>query len=246
MTNNTRPLILVGARSNFGDIISIAGKLGITIHGILDKYFYGNTAEFSGIPVIGNEDWLLDRDNQLAQTWKQDYDFFVSSWWTGSQHLNDIGLNNEQVRIDRINLVEQAEVNVISLISPEVQMLPGTNLKFGKGIMVMSFVGLNDNITIGDYSIVEWAAALSHATHLGRNVLVGVRALLSSVTVEDNVRIGPGANIIGGMTNEKSSLIIGSGSTVWTGASVFKDIPPDSMVTAPMGKVLSKQRTLND
>jgi hypothetical protein len=87
---NKKNLILVGVRQNLIDIKQIAKRNNYKIIGILDKYYYGNTAQASDIPIIGSEEWLLDDTNAQAQQWKKQCSFFMSSWWDGRQHTHRI------------------------------------------------------------------------------------------------------------------------------------------------------------
>lgn len=243
---NKRPVIFVGVRGDFSLPVHITNQLGIKVLGILDKHYYGNTESVFDIPIIGNEEWLLDPNNKQAQQWREECDFFVTSFYYGSQHLNDTGLNNEDLRIQRIDLVDQANVNVINLIDPSTIFMPGRNIKIGRGVLIANFVGLSANITIGDYCIIDPFCSIMHDTTMGRNVLVGGRVTTSHCVLEDNVRLGVRSTVIGGISNKSPPLRIGCGSTVWTATSVMRDVPPDHIVVPPMPRVLPKQRLVEN
>ena len=224
----------------------IAGLHNIPIKGIVDKYYYGNTESIQGIPIIGSEDWLLYPSNELAQSWHKECDFIVTSFWSGSQHLNDIGLNNEQVRIDRCNLADRSGVNLINLIDTNVFTTPGNNLKIGRGNLICALAGLNRrDVVIGDHCEIDAAVSFGHNTYIGRNVIIGAQTVLGNVRVEDNSRIGVHCTLVSGGPNNGTPLTVGQGSTVWMGTVVFKDVPPDSMVVPPMPRILPKQRVLD-
>lgn len=242
----TRPLIYVGVRGDFSMFNHIASLNNIRVLGVLDKYYYGNTDIVDGIPVIGSEDWLLDPANEQANRWREDCDFIVTSFWSGSQHLNDTGLNNEQLRIERCDLVDQAGVNVINLIDPDIYTTPGNNLKLGRGSLICCLAGLNrKDIVIGDHCEIDAVVSIGHNTTIGRNVIIGAQTVIGKAIIEDNVRIGVHCTVVSGGPNNGSPLTIGTGSSIWMGTTVFKDVPRDSMVVPSMPRIVSKQRVLN-
>lgn len=235
-----RPVIFVGVRGDFSMPIHVTNVLEIPVAGILDKYYYGNTESVSGIPIIGSEDQLLDPNNEQAKYWRDNCDFIVTSYWIGSQHLNDVGLDNEQVRKDRVDLVDKAGVNIINLIDPSCFFTPGYNIKMGKGILIASFAGFRSNITIGDHCVIDCFSSIGHDVHIGRNVLIGTRAVVSSAIIENDSKLGIRSTVVGGIDNTGTPRRVGAGSTVWMGVTLMKDLPPDSIAVPPMHRVLSK------
>ena len=241
----TRPLIFVGARGDFSLFSYVAEALGHNVIGILDQYYHGNTNSIQDIPIIGSELQLLDADDKEGEYWRQDCNFIVTSSWNGSQHLNDIGLNNEMVRRQRCDLVDRVGVNVINLIDPDTAYTPGKNLKLGRGILMSHHSGFASNVTIGDHCYFDSLIAFGHDTTIGRNVSFGTHCTTSNCVIEDNVRIGVHCNIVGGQDNRGLPLRVGTGSTLWNGVSLYRDVPPDSIVAPPMPKILAKQRNIN-
>jgi acetyltransferase-like isoleucine patch superfamily enzyme len=239
---NKRPVIFVGVRGDFSFPMHLTNTLGIPVAGILDKYYYGNTKSVFDIPIIGSEDQLLDPTDPQAKDWRENYDFFVTSYWTGSQHLNDVGLDNEQIRKDRIALVERAGVNLINLIDPSCLYTPGHNIKMGRGILIANLVGFRSNITIGDFCSIDSFTTLGHDVQLAKNVSVGSRCILSSAIIDENARLGVRSTVVGGIDNKGKPLHVGAGSTVWMGVTLMKNLPPDSIAVPPMHRILSKHQ----
>ena len=98
--------------------IAVLAELNdIEVLGIIDHHYYGNTDTIGGIPVIGDERWLLDSDNQQAQQWLNECDFFPANWSTGSQQLYN-GANLDLLRLQRIDILDQSKARVINLIHP--------------------------------------------------------------------------------------------------------------------------------
>ena len=77
----SKPLILVGSRQKLTRVAHVAELNGIEILGILDHHYYGQLDNICGIPLIGDERWLLDSDHSVAAEWRQNCDFFVANWW---------------------------------------------------------------------------------------------------------------------------------------------------------------------
>lgn len=243
-----RELVLVGCRGNFVNILQVTYALGIKIHGILDKYYpVGHTVD--DIPVIGSEDILLESTAE-AEDFKKRYDFFPGSFWAGEQNLQQHGLDNGQVRLDRLKLLDESGVNVINLISPSVLRFPsykpGYKLNIGRGVYIGEWVGVAHHVNIGDYCYIDNLSAIHSHVTLGRNVLVGIRSTLAHADIGNNVRVGLNCTVAGGLGNNRTGLTIGAGSTIWNGSNVMKDVPEDSMYVPPMGKVIGKQKTIQD
>ena len=112
----SRPLIFVGSRQCISLLESIAILNDIEVVGIIDHHYYGNKEEINGIPIIGDERWLL-QDNTQAKQWIRTCDFFPANYWDGQQYNNQ-GPNLQKLRQDRINLLDQSGVSVINLIHP--------------------------------------------------------------------------------------------------------------------------------
>lgn len=227
---NKKNLILVGIRQALGDVIVIAEKNNYKIVGILDKYYYGNEKFFKNIPIIGNEDWLLDKNNKLAQSWIYNCKFFLSSWWDGRQHTPyTIGLNNEQVRKDRIDILDQASAEVINLISPLAHIRKSDSIKLGKGILIGSSTLISDNVTIEDYSVIDHNVIVTHSK-VGKNCIIGVGSCISNADINDNVRVGVNCTIISTKKNFQN-LNIGTNSIIHLTSVVTDDVPDGYIYT---------------
>ena len=137
-----RPLIFVGSRQMMRSLATIAELNQIEVVGILDHHYWNNTESIGGIPVIGDERWLLDNSNSQAQKWLAQCDFFAANWWTGSQHLNDPGPDLGLLRMQRIAVLEKSQANVINLIHPNARVPVNrpqskySNYKLGRGILI--------------------------------------------------------------------------------------------------------------
>ena len=226
-----KPLILVGVRANVNDIRMLAVRCGYQVIGILDQYYYGNTVDIGGIPIIGDERWLLDPTNSTAQQWKSQSWFFCSSWWTGKQFLNTTGLDLEKVRHDRIELLDKSQVRLANLVDPDCWIPNPSTVTLGQGIMIIGKVMIGSYCEIGNHSVVEWGVALSQHTKIGKGCIIGVGAHIANYVIEDHVRVGVKAVLVGSK-KDFSDSIIGSRSVVHVGAVATDDIPADHIRTA--------------
>ena len=230
----SRPLILVGSRQKLVRIAVVAELHGIEIAGILDHHYYGQVDEIWGIPVIGDERWLLDATNNQATNWKNTCDFFVVNWNDGSQGLNRINLG--ELRLTRINLIDGLGLNTINLIHPNSLKDVNSkyfNLRIGKGVFIDDdcWIDGTGNVTIGDFCSINTGCTLTHDVKLGRNVQLASEVFLYGCEVEDNVYFGMYSKINYKKQLDVHNITIGQNSTIWTGASVDKSIPAESIFT---------------
>lgn len=220
-----KKLILVGSRNNLWDIIDAAHESNYHIIGILDSHFYGNTAEICGIPVIGSEQELLDPTSK----WRK-YNFFPANWWDGKQALGKGVYDGERLRKERIDLLDASGVKVVNLINEKSihWFNHKRNLKLGKGILMLSNARVGADVTIGDYSVIDWDAGLSFTT-VGRNSVIGVDCILAHCAIGDDVRIGVRSVLI--PSRAKRVLTVGDRAIVYIGSTVLDNVDADSVYT---------------
>lgn len=104
-----------------------------------------------------------------------------------------------------------------------IEIHPGA--KIGRGLV----------IDHGMATVIGETAEIGHNVTLYHNVTLGGVSLKKEKrhpTVEDNVVVGAGAQILG-------PIVIGAGSRIGANAVVVKDVPADSVVTGVPGRVRS-------
>ena len=230
-----KPLILVGSRNNITDVVYTAQDCGYEIVGILDSHYWGNTESIDGVPVIGSEQEILDSDCKWNSC-----DFFLADWWDGSQDLSGQGQDGGALRQKRIQLLEDARVNVINLIHPTAEFFHRFDtVKMGKGNLILGHSIFISHITIGNYSVVDWRCNIGTGTQIGNNVIVGATTTTAHTIIGDNVRIGVGCICL---NRKKDYTIIGANSIIYVGSLVIQDIPENSVYTMH-GRMKSRIRT---
>ena len=88
---------------------------------------------------------------------------------------------------------------------------------------------------VGDFTKIDDHVHIAHNVSIGRNAIITACAEVSgSVTIEDDVWIGPNASVIQGLT-------LGARSLIGMGSVVVKSVPPDEVqFGSPARKMRSK------
>lgn len=244
-----RPLIFIGSRQKLVRLAVVAEANNIEIKGILDHHYYGNTESMWGIPIIGDERWLLDSTNEQANQWLQDCDFFVANWPNGAQALPG-QLDLSDLRLERISILEKSGASVVNLIHPNsIRGLESryNNIKLGKGIFIDDdcWIDATDSVSIGNYSVISTGCKLTHYAKLGTNVLLAPEVYLYNCEVADNCYFGMHSRINLQKNKNLDIVTIGKNSTVWTGSEVNKNIPDNSIFTDQQ-RIFKKHKYLNE
>ena len=220
-----KKLILVGSRTNLSDIESAARVCGYKIIGILDKHYWGNTKEICGIPVIGSEEELLDPKSK----WRK-YNFFPANWWDGKQKIGDQTFDGDQLRQERLDLLDRSGVRVVNLImDPYVAWLHfQKNLTLGKGLLILAGCRIGANVSIGDYSVLDWGVKIVESS-IGRNTIIGSESTLAHVEAGDNVRVGVNSLLL--PTRNNKILKVGNNAIIYITSVVLDSVPEDHVYT---------------
>jgi acetyltransferase-like isoleucine patch superfamily enzyme len=234
-----KPLIFVGSRKMMRELACIAELNDIEILGILDHHYPDQT--IAGIPVLGDERWLLDPNNAQAQQWLKTCDFFPANWHNGEQHrAGQISLPD--LRLERIRILDESRASVINLIHPDACIKGLTsryaNYRIGRGIQIHANVYHSvDNIEIGDYCAFMSGNTCAHDVRIGRNVLVAPETYLYDCNIGDNGYVGIYSRM--NPVKKRGVIDIGKNVTIWINADVTRDVPDDCFYTTD-GRVMSK------
>jgi carbonic anhydrase/acetyltransferase-like protein (isoleucine patch superfamily) len=241
-----KPIIFVGARMAIDMVQHVAEDCGYKVVGILDKYYYGNTKDIKGIPVIGSEDWLLDTKNKQAQKWLKTHSFALTSWWDGRQFLGRQGTDNEALRLERANLLEKVNANCPVLIHPSVKFRGRKEkVTIGKGTIIEADCTFGPNISIGNFCYLDWCVSMYTNVHLHNNVIVGAKANLGEATVKNNCRIGVATLTAPIGLRQNDHITVGENSVVWMGCHAYKNIP-DNHVWTKGDKIITRYKKTDE
>jgi UDP-3-O-[3-hydroxymyristoyl] glucosamine N-acyltransferase len=247
-----RPLIFVGSRVMLGELATIADLNNIEILGILDCHYYGNTDTICGIPIIGDERWLLN-DDPRGKIYRETCDFFPGNYHDGEQrsaaHNTNTDLNimhnlsSPDLRRKRIDILDKSKVNVINLIHPDASVAglksKYSSYKIGKGVQIHygCFHGV-DNVVIEDYTAFLTGNIIGHAVKVGRNTLVAPQTFLHDCDIGADSVVGIYSRI-NTIPKKKKLICIGKNVTIWHSSEVTDDIP-DSHIHTSDGRRLKK------
>lgn len=235
-----QPIIFIGARNIINDMAIAADAAGHEVLGVLDSRFQHSVG---GIPVIGDENWLLDTSNAQAQQWLRTCKFIVGSYWDGGQHLGQ-SHHPGLVRKQHINILKQSNANLINLVHPDAMIDLGhrySNMTVGQGCFFnRGSLSVASGVAIGDHFIAEAGTIIGDGTSIGNNVILAPGTFLYQCNIGNNVYFGAYSRI--NIWHKKAAINIGNDVTVFTNAEIVKDIPSGHMYTAD-GRVLKKVQT---
>lgn len=241
------PLLFIGSRSHMGDIALTAEKLGYRVLGILDHQYHTQHADVDGIPVIGDERWLLLEDNHEAQNWKRNCYFFVATLNDGEQRPADDGSNRERLRYERIRMIDSLGLKVASLIDPDSgvhrdQCYRYSRRQIGRGVYLAPSADIAVSVSIGDWCVIERHTFIGHHCTIGCNTAILPTSQLANITIGSNSCIGYGASTR--RDPRGHHYHIGDWSTIWSHAEICQDVPENSILT-DRGRIMRKFRSLS-
>lgn len=211
----TRPIIFLGSSLQLYDFFEVCERTGRIPYGIIDKFYYGNTESFDGVPYIGAED-SVDFDSL-----KKDYDFFIGVNPLPPPYL-PINRERKQMFMD---LVDRYDLPCVNLIDPQSKV--HKSAKLGKGIFVGYAVAIGGGTEIGDHTQICGAVGVGHDSKIGRNVVLQRASMILSLTqVGDNVYVGMGAKCI-----KPQGMNIGADSFIHPTVTVMRDVEPNEVIS---------------
>lgn len=173
---------------------------GNPILGIVDDNDELHGGDYSGYPVLGGFDELLERKNCRV--------------------VIAIALND--TRKDLYTKVARLGCEIISIAHPSAQI--ARDVTIGPGSMVMALAVLNPGVTIGTGVVVNTGAIVEHDCIVHDFVHIGPGTVFAgAVEVGENSFIGIGARVL-------PSVQIGAGATVAAGSVVIRDVPDGATV----------------
>lgn len=200
LTQESKPLLLLGAGGHAKVLLSLARTLGLEVAGICDPLLASQGArEWRGVRVLGGDEALAALDPASVGL------------------VNGIGQMVGSSLRHRlfVSLVEKG-FHFPVLVHPAAWV--DATARLGAGVQVMAGAVIQADAVIGANSIINTCAAVDHDCRLGENVHVAPGATLcGNVDVGDQAFIAAGATVIQGIS-------VGVGAVVGAGAVLVRDL----------------------
>lgn len=142
-----------------------------------------------------------------------------------------VAIGDNRSRQSYIRNLREHGIELISAIHPTAHLSP--TAKVGAGVVVAPSAIVGTEASVGDGAIVNTAAVVDHECVVGPCVHLAPGSLLAGrVRVDEGAFVGLGSQII-------QCLTVGAWSTVGAGATVVRDVPPNTVVVGTPARPLS-------
>lgn len=195
----TKELAIVGASGHGKVIADIAEQLGYTVNFYDDAY--PNKIYIEHWPIHGTCADLIALNN------------------TNATLSNDVvvAIGNNEIRQQKIQLLQQSSSNIITLIHPTAVISPYAAITQGTvvfaGAVINAFAKVGVGCIINTSAVVEHDCTIDNFTHICPNV-----ALAGGVSVGTKSWVGIGSQV-------KQLITIGDNCIIGAGSTVVKNIP---------------------
>jgi serine acetyltransferase len=198
----SRPVIFLGSNSMLHKFSETCENLGIQVAGVIDSDYWGNTDTICDIPVIDSEECFVDT---TRLKYYSNFNFFCATNWIPEKSA--VAIRNFQKRLKLINLIQQYQLNTISIIDPGAQV--SKYAVIGRGVFVDWNVQVNVGATVGDFTNIYCGTVIGHHSTIGTNCVFQRHSMLvNNATVGNNVYFGLCAKAL------KPGAKFGSGSII--------------------------------
>ena len=218
-----KPIVFLGTSTNLEIFIRVCTLRGMTVAGIVDSDFYGNSEIRNGLPVIGGEDTF---DFEAAQN---QYDFFIGTPWSS------LDPRSKPKRLAYIDLIDRYQLNCATLIHPNSEVFDEAEI--GPGCYIGFNAGVAHYTKIGAHTRIHNSTIVAHHTTIGKNcILHEYVKICSRATLGDNVLIQPDTAVVGyGKFNNERGPIIGNNAELQFRLTVARDVEPGEIVSLAGG-----------
>jgi carbonic anhydrase/acetyltransferase-like protein (isoleucine patch superfamily) len=186
INDKSKPLIFLGSNYIMEKYTDLCEEHGISVHGIIDRDYWGNTDSICGVPVVDCEESFEDEDK--LEYYKNNFNFFCATNWTPL--TDNVSQRNKDKRHRLIDLINRCGFNCISLIDTFSTKIT-KSIDIGHGVYIDGYVNIEPKATIGNFTNIYSHAHIGHGTAIGKNcVIQRVACLASECIVEDEVFMG--------------------------------------------------------
>jgi len=194
-----KPVIILGAGGHSRVLIDTLKMLSFEIIGITDPdtSLYGKY--IMGIPLLGNDDIVIEYPSERVQL------------------VNGLGMIDRSKKRQKIyELFQQRGYQFASVIHPSAIVSANTHLD--DGVQIMAGAVIQTSSSIAANSIINTRVSIDHDCIISKHVHIapGV-TICGGVTIGEGTLVGAGATIIQGVR-------IGSNCIIAAGAVVTKDV----------------------
>jgi len=190
---SSKQLVFLGASANISTYAETASRQGISVAGIVDQDYFGNTDTICNIPVIGTEETFFESNYN-------DYFIFIGTNWSPHpSHARDI-----TKRLNFIKLIKQFNIDPLNLIDPTATVSDSATLGFGIFVganvvvephcSIDNFVQLFYNVSLGYGSIIGTNSSIQNNStliaHVGENSFVGMTSKIFPYFAPGHIKIG--------------------------------------------------------
>lgn len=214
MTNDLRPLIIVGAGGLGREIAWLVADINRQkpewdFKGFVDEGVQGNTVE--GYPVLGPVEHL--------------YDMSLNIWVV-------VAIADSRVRMKFVQQIISQGRKLATLVHPSVSM--SDYVEIGAGSIICSGTVITTNVTLGQAAIINPGCFIGHDTELQNYV-----SLMPAANLAGEVKVGEGC-YFGLNSCVINRTAIGEWSIIGAGAVVVDNIPAYSLAVGVPAKVIKK------
>jgi sugar O-acyltransferase (sialic acid O-acetyltransferase NeuD family) len=194
------PKIIIGAGGHARVLISVLEALHVDILGITDLAWDKTEHSINGIPVLGNDDKIMDYLPDSVEL------------------VNGVGsVSSLEKRKNIYVKYKNHGYSFASVFHPSVVI--AKEVQLGEGVQIMAGAIIQPGGVIGENSIVNSGAILDHDCIIGEHVHVAPGVVISgNVHIGAMAHIGTSATIIQGVE-------IGHDAIIGAGAVVLNNVP---------------------
>jgi sugar O-acyltransferase (sialic acid O-acetyltransferase NeuD family) len=214
----TLPIIVIGSGGHARVLISVLKTLNSDFLGITDFAPEKIDSEICGIPVLGNDDRILDYSPDAIML------------------VNGIGsISSTEKRKDIYVKFKNDSYSFASVVHPLAIIM--NDVQLGEGVQIMAGAIIQTGCVIGNNAIINTGAIVDHDCIIGEHTHVSPGAVLSGgVHIGAMTHIGTSATVIQGVK-------IGREAIIGAGAVVIADIPSEVKVTGVPARIIKRKES---
>jgi len=219
VNNTTRPLIFLGSSIALYKQLEVCENVGITVHGIIDQDYYGNTDSLCDLPVVAGQDCFTDPER--LKFYRDNFNFFCATNWTPES--GQVQVRNREKRKELINLIDQYNLSCISIVDPRARISRYATV--GRGCFIDGDVMIEHHVTINDYVNIYCNNDIGHGSTIGRNCVLQRQCMIAGESVlEDDVFMAMRVTAL------KYGATYGTGSFIQEGIYLRRGTVPGEVV----------------